>query len=178
MKLFEKQIASEEIFSGKVVRLVRDTVELPNGSLATREIVRHPGAVCVVPLTDEGEVVMERQFRYPFGRVLLEVPAGKLEPGEDPLMAARRELSEETGVVAETMENLGDFYGSVAIFDEVIYTFLARGLTFQKPHMDDDEFLNIERIPLETLKDMALKGEICDGKTQAAILKTWMRVHE
>lgn len=177
MKLIEKQVASEEIFSGKVVHLVRDTVELPNGNLATREVVRHPGAVCVVPLTDDEEVVMERQFRYPFNRVLLEIPAGKLEPGEDPAAAAKRELSEETGVAAETLEPLGDFYGSVAIFDEVIHTYLARGLTFHSAHMDDDEFLNVERIPLKTLKDMVLRGEICDGKTQAAILKTWLRLH-
>ena len=176
MELTEKRIASEEIFSGKVVHLVRDTVELPNGRTATREVVRHPGAVCVVPLTEENEVVMERQFRYPFNKVLLEIPAGKLEPSEDPLVAARRELSEETGVAAETMEDLGDFYGSVAIFDEAIHMYLARGLTFAEAHMDEDEFLNIERIPLNRLKDMVLNGEIRDGKTQVAILKTWMRL--
>ncbi len=177
MKLMEKQVASEEIFRGKVLHVVRDTVELPNGRLATREVVHHPGAVCIVPLTEDEEVIMERQFRYPFHRVMLEIPAGKLEPGEDPLLAAKRELSEETGVIAQTLEPLGDFYGSVAIFDEKIHTYLARGLTFSTAHMDEDEFLNVERIPLQTLKDMVLAGEICDGKTQAAILKTWLRLH-
>ena len=177
MKLIETPVSSEEIFSGEVVHLVRDTVKLPNGKLATREIVRHPGAVCIVPLTEDEEVYVERQFRYAFNQVLLEIPAGKLERGEDPLLAAKRELSEETGISAERWESLGEFWGSVAIFDERIHTFLARGLSFASAHMDEDEFLNVERMPLKALRDMVLRGEIRDGKTQSAILKTWAKLH-
>lgn len=173
MDLTEEKVSSEEIFSGRVVHLVRDTVRLPNGALTTREVVHHPGAVCVVPLTDDGEVVMVRQFRYPFGRVLLEAPAGKLDPGESPLDCARRELSEETGAEAETFEDLGEFYSSVAIFDESIHLFLARGLRFKTAHADDDEFLQVERIPLTELVLDILSDKIRDGKTQAAILKVF-----
>jgi ADP-ribose pyrophosphatase len=171
--LTEEKVASEEIYKGKVVHLFRDTVRLPNGREATREVVRHNGAVCVVPLTDEGEVLMVRQYRYPFGRVLLEVPAGKIDPGESPEDCVRRELSEETGADAETYLYLGDYYPSVAILDENIRMYLAKGLTFHASHTDDDEFLNVERIPLKTLVSQVLAGEIPDGKTQTAILKVW-----
>ena len=171
--LTEEKVASEEIYKGKVVHLFRDTVRLPNGREATREVVRHNGAVCVVPLTEEGEVLMVRQYRYPFGRVLLEVPAGKIDPGEAPEDCAKRELSEETGATAETLTYLGDYYPSVAILDENIRMYLAKGLTFHTAHLDDDEFLQLERIPLKTLAEQVLAGEIPDGKTQTAILKVW-----
>lgn len=171
MKLYEKKISSRQIFDGKVVKLFVDEVELPNGQIATREIVRHPGAVCVVPLTDEGEVVMVKQFRYPFEKVLLEIPAGKLEPGEDPLDAVKRELEEESGAVAGTIIHLGELYTTVAIFDEVIQVYLAKDLTFKNAHPDEDEFLEATKIPLDTLIDMIMKGEIRDAKTQIALLK-------
>ena len=173
-ELKEEQVTSEEIFKGKVVHLFRDTVRLPNGKLATREVMRHAGAVCVVPLTKEGEVVMVRQYRYPFGTVLLEAPAGKLDPGEAPEDCARRELREETGAVAGKLEYLGDFYPSVAILDENIRLYLATELTFRESQPDEDEFLAVERIPLETLVNRVLSGEIRDGKTQAALLKAWL----
>lgn len=171
MKLYEKKISSKQIFDGKIVKLFVDEVELPNGQIATREIVRHPGAVCVVPLTSEGEVVMVKQFRYPFERVLLEIPAGKLEVGEDPLEAVKRELEEESGAVAGKIDHLGEMYTTVAIFDEVIQIYLARDLTFTNAHPDEDEFLEITKIPLSTLIDMVMKGEIRDAKTQIALLK-------
>jgi ADP-ribose pyrophosphatase len=171
MKLYEKKISSKQIFDGKIVKLFVDEVELPNGQIATREIVRHPGAVCVVPLTNEGEVVMVKQFRYPFERVLLEIPAGKLEAGEDPLEAVKRELEEESGAVAGKIDHLGEMYTTVAIFDEVIQIYLARDLTFTNAHPDEDEFLEITKIPLSTLIDMVMKGEIRDAKTQIALLK-------
>ena len=107
MELFEKKLNSRQIFDGVVVKLFVDEVELPNGEKSVREIVRHPGAVCVIPVTDEGDVIMVRQFRYAFGKVLLEIPAGKLEPGEDPLAAAQRELEEETGIVADSVTHIG-----------------------------------------------------------------------
>ena len=172
-ELTEERTASEEIFKGRVVHLYRDTVRLPNGKLTTREVMRHPGAVCIVPLTSEGEVVMVRQYRYPFGTVLLEAPAGKLDPGEAPEDCARRELREETGAVAETLRYMGDFYPSVAVLDENIRLYLATGLTFLEAQPDEDEFLAVERIPLKTLVERVLSGEIKDGKTQTALLKAW-----
>ncbi len=171
MELFEKKIDSKQIFDGKIVKLFVDTVELPNGQTATREIVRHPGAVCVIPVTNEGEVVMVKQFRYPFGEVLLEIPAGKLEPGEDPLEAVVRELEEESGAQAGKIEHIGELYTTVAIFDEKIQVYLATDLTFINAHPDEDEFLEVTKIPLKTLVKMVMDGEIKDSKTQIAILK-------
>ena len=171
MELFEKKISSKQIFDGKVVKLFVDEVELPDGQIATREIVRHPGAVCVVPLTDKGEVVMVKQFRYPFEEVLLEIPAGKLEPGEDPLEAVKRELEEESGAVAGKIEYIGELYTTVAIFDEKIQMYLATDLTFTNAHPDTDEFITSEKIPLSILINMVMNGEIKDAKTQIALLK-------
>lgn len=173
-ELFEEPVSSKEIFQGKIVHLFKDTVRLPNGRLTTREVIRHPGAVCIVPLTKEGDVVMVRQYRYPFTRVLLEAPAGKLDPGEAPEECARRELSEETGAEAGELEYIGDYYPSVAVLNENIHLYIARDLTFRNAHTDEDEFLQVERIPLESLVQRVLSGEICDGKTQTAILKTWL----
>lgn len=171
MELYEKQLASKQIFDGKVVKLFVDDIELPNGKGAFREVVRHPGAVCVIPITDEGEVIMVRQFRYPFSSVLLEIPAGKLEIGEDPLDAVKRELEEESGVVAENVEFIGMTYTTVAFTDEKIYTYMATGLSYTESHPDEDEFLEVVKIPLGTLVEMVMTGEIKDSKTQVAILK-------
>ena len=170
-ELKEVQVGREEIFDGVIVHLVRDTVILPNGSNATREVCLHNGAVCVVPLTDKGEIIMERQFRYAHGRVMLEIPAGKLEPGEDPLDAVKRELEEESGVVASSIEHIGELYTTVALIDEKIQVYLATGLTFKEAHPDEGEFLEVEKIPLTTLVKMVMDGEIKDSKTQIAILK-------
>lgn len=167
----EKMLSSTEVYRGCLLHAFCDRIELPNGQEGVREYLRHPGAVCLVPLTDAGEVLMVRQYRYPFSRMMLEIPAGKLDAGEAPIEAAKRELSEETGASALELIDLGVFYPSVAYTDEVIYTYLARGLTFANQHLDDDEFLDVERIPLKTLTDMVIAGSICDGKTQAAILK-------
>ena len=172
--LIEEPVSSEEIYRGKIVHLFRDTVRLPNGRLATREVMRHAGAVCIVPLTEEGDVVMVRQYRHPFSKVLLEAPAGKLDAGETPEACARRELSEETGAEAGELEYIGDYYPSVAVLNENIRLYIARKLTFRSAHTDEDEFLRVERIPLKTLVGQVLDGEICDGKTQTAILKTWL----
>ena len=175
----ETRIDSEQVYDGVLLKAYRDRIVLPNGHESVREYLKHPGAVCLVPITDDGDVLMVRQFRYPFGRMILEVPAGKLDAGEAPEAAARRELSEETGAEAEELIDLGCFYPSVAYTDEIIYTYLARGLTFADQHLDDDEFLAVERIPLERLCGMVLSGEISDGKTQSAILKAaaWLRTH-
>ena len=172
MNLIEKMTASEKIFDGKVVHLYRDTVELPDGASAVREIVRHIGAVCVIPLTDDGDVILERQYRYAVDRILTEIPAGKLDyPDEDFEEAALRELREETGAIPSELIDLGDFYGSPAIMGERIRMYLARGLRFTERHLDDDEFLDVFRMPLSEAVEAVTKGEIPDGKTQCAILR-------
>lgn len=170
--LNETKIASEEIFDGRVVHLYKDTVELPNGRHATREVIRHVGAVAVVPLTDDGKVVVERQFRYPFNRVFTEIPAGKLDSkSEDRLSAAKRELEEETGLRAKEWIELGDYIPTVAYCDEVITLYLAKGLYKGERNLDEDEFLNIRYVDLEELVEDVMQGKIMDGKTQVALMK-------
>lgn len=174
-QLQEVQTASEEIFHGHVVHLFKDTVRLPNGNPATRETVRHIGAVTVVPLTDDGKVIVERQFRYPLGKVITEIPAGKLDSkSEDRLAAAKRELAEETGYTAEEWISLGDYYPAAAYTDEVITMYLAKGLRKGERNLDEDEFLNVVEVPLEELVRDVLEGRIADGKTQAAVLKAYL----
>jgi ADP-ribose pyrophosphatase len=173
MELYEKKLTSKQIFDGKVVKLFVDTVELPDGSEAIREIVRHPGAVCVIPVTKDMDVVTVKQYRYAFEQIMLEIPAGKLEPGENPLEAVKRELEEESGVVAGKIEYLGEIFTTVAIFDEKIHLYLATELEFKDAHPDDDEFLEVENIPLKKLYEMVMNGEIKDSKTQIAILKAY-----
>lgn len=176
-ELVEEPISSEEIFNGKIVHLFRDTVRLPNGKPATREVMRHPGAAAVVAITVEGNVVLVRQYRHPFSQVMLEIPAGKLDPGEDPMACARRELLEETGYAAADITSLGVFYPSVAVLDEKIHLFLAKGLTFLAANPDADEFLNVEVRPLKALVEEILVGGVPDGKTQTAVLKAWYLEH-
>lgn len=172
--LIETPLASELIYDGKIVHLYKDTVLLPNGQPALREVIRHVGAVCVVPLTDEGEVVCVRQFRYPHAKVLLEIPAGKLDSKEeDRPTAALRELREETGARCQALTPLGQLLSTPAFVDEVIDMYLAEGLTFGDTDPDEDEFLDVVRIPLEDMVDMILRGDITDAKTQTAVLKVW-----
>lgn len=171
-KLAERQTASELVFDGKILHLYRDDIELPNGQPAERELIRHVGAVCVIPITDDGCAVMERQYRYPVDRVLLEIPAGKLDSkSEDHEAAARRELEEETGYRAKELIPLGMFYPACAYSDETIWMYLAKGLERGERHLDEDEFLDVELIPLKELVKQVLAGEIPDAKTQIAILK-------
>ena len=173
--LIESPLASELIYDGKIVHLYKDTVTLPNGQPAIREVIRHVGAVCVVPLTDEGEVICVRQFRYPHAKVLLEIPAGKLDSkAEDHVEAALRELQEETGARCEKLTSLGQLLSTPAFVDEVIDMYLAEGLTFGDTSPDEDEFLDVVRIPLSNMVDSILQGEITDAKTQAAVLKVWV----
>ena len=171
MELFEKKINSKQIFDGVVVKLFVDDVELPDGKKTIREVVRHPGAVCVIPVDENENVIMIKQFRYPFNEVLYEIPAGKLEPNEDPYEAALRELEEESGVNAKNVEYIGTMYTTVAILDEKIHMYLATDLTYKNAHPDEGEFLEVEKIPLKTLVDMVMDGKIPDSKTQIAILK-------
>jgi ADP-ribose pyrophosphatase len=171
-QLQEKQTATEEIFDGIILHVVRDTVDLPNGHSSVRDVIRHIGAVCVIPVTENNEVIVERQYRYPLDRVILEIPAGKLDsPDEDRLSAIQRELREETGYSADEWMNIGDFHPAPAYSDEYITMYLARGLHKGKQDLDADEFLNVYTIPLKDLVDDVMSGKISDAKTQVAVLK-------
>lgn len=171
-RLRERQASSELVFDGKILHLYHDKITLPNGEPADRELIRHVGAVCVIPITDDGMVVMERQYRYPVEEVILEIPAGKLDSKqEDHETAARRELEEETGYQARELIPLGKFYPACAYSDETIWMYLAKGLTKGQRHLDEDEFLDVELMPLRELVSMVLRGEIPDAKTQIAVLK-------
>ncbi len=171
-ELSEKRLRGELIYDGVIVHLWRDEVELPDGHEAVREVVRHVGAVGIVPLTDSGEVLCVEQYRYPFEQVLLEIPAGKLDSSDEPPeQAAWRELREETGAVGGRLIPLGALYPSVAICDEVIHLFAAVGFETGCNDPDDDEFIRTRALPLETLVDMVMRGEIRDAKTQIALLK-------
>ena len=170
--LTEKRISREEIFKGVAMHLVRDEIMLPDGSKSVREISLHNGAAAVLPLLPDGRVIMVRQYRYAVGQITLEIPAGKLDyVGEDPESAARRELREETGATAEKITYLGKYLGSPAILDEKIHIFLAEGLEFGMTDPDDDEFIETVKIPLDTLVEMIMRGEVPDGKTQAAVMR-------
>ena len=175
--LEEKAISSTPIFDGKVLHVRLDEITLPNGVTATREYCHHNGAVCVLPLTDDGEVICVRQYRYPFHEDLLEIPAGKLDtPDENPNDAVCRELREETGATAKRMIYLGKYLPSPAILDECIYMYLATGLEFGDTEFDDDEFIETVKIPLSTLVELTLAGKIRDGKTQIAVLRAQMMI--
>ena len=171
MKLEEKKLSSEEIFDGVAIHLFKDEILLPNGNKGIREVIRHPGAVCVLPVTEDGQVVFVNQFRYALNKVTLEVPAGKLEKGEDPMEAALRELSEETGLTANNIFSIGDLYTTPALIDEVIHMYIATDLIEGEQHLDEDEFVNTLKMPLNEAVDMVMNGEIKDSKTQTIILK-------
>lgn len=172
MELMEKTVESKTLFEGHIVTLKLDRAQLPNGSLASREVVEHPGGVTVLPLDAEGRVIMVRQYRYPLHNTLLELPAGKLEKGEDHRVCGIRELQEEVGITADEVIYLGGLYLSPGYSNEVLHLYLARGLHQGECHPDEDEFLEIERVPFDKLLDMVMRDEIHDAKTVAAVLKT------
>ena len=167
----EVTVLKNTIYQGKILNLRVDVAGLPNGKEAPREFVEHNGGVTVAALTDDAKLIFVRQFRYAYMEEVLELPAGKLEKGEDPLEAGKRELREEAGVTAEQYINLGEFYPSPGYTNEVIYLYGARNLTQVEQELDEDEFLNVEYISLDKAVDMVLSNEIKDGKTQAAVLK-------
>ncbi|MBO4808108.1 MAG: NUDIX hydrolase [Lachnospiraceae bacterium] len=176
-KLREEWKSTKEIFDGRILHVIDDTVICPNGNEASRELIRHVGAVCIVPMTDDGKVIVERQFRYPIDKVITEIPAGKLDSkSEDPLLAAQRELREETGYTADEWIHLGVFYPAPAYSDELIHVYIARKLKKGERDLDEDEFLDIYEVPLDELVDGVMNGEITDCKTQMAILKTKIRL--
>lgn len=172
MHLEEKTLSSELKFDGKVVKLFVDKAELENGDIVTREMIKHPGGVCIVPLDEDNNVLMVRQFRYPTHKVLLEIPAGKLEFGENHRECGLRELKEETGCTCDEFTYLGSLIPTPAYDTEVIHIYLARGLHGGEQDLDEDEFLEVKKIPLEKAVEMVMNNEIEDAKTQIALLKT------
>ena len=173
--LEEKMVSSTPVFDGRILHVRDDVISLPNGKSAPREVIGHNGAVCIVPLLPNGEIIMEYQYRYAVGEVMVEIPAGKLDSRqEDPLAAAKRELREETGAVAEKWTYLGQYIPSPAILEERIYMYLAEDISFTECDYDDDEFMTLTRVPLSYAVEKVMRGEIPDGKTQAALLRVHM----
>ena len=171
MKLTEKQISSQLIYEGKVLNLRKDRVELENGNTSYREIIQNKNACCVVAVDDNENILLVDQFRYAIGRVVTELPAGKMDDGESKEDCCRRELLEETGYIAETIEYVGKFYPSVAYLTEELYVFFAKVKRESSQNLDDDEFVNIKLVPLSKVYQQVLSGEIEDSKTQIGILK-------
>ncbi|WZL74914.1 NUDIX hydrolase [Clostridiaceae bacterium 35-E11] len=177
MIIYEKTLKSQKIYEGKMIDLRVDTVKLPGEKHATREIVEHPGAVAIVPITEEGKIIMIKQFRKPVDEALLEVPAGKLDENEDPSVCAARELKEETGYEAENIKFLFKFYTSPGFSNEIMYLYVATQLTPGEAMPDEDEYIDMESYPLEKLLDMIHNGEIKDSKTIIGIMaaKTFLK---
>lgn len=168
--LSETFLEGEEVFSGRLLKVHRDRVRLPDGSEAVREYIRHPGAVAIVALFEDGRVLLERQFRYPLAREFIEIPAGKLEPGEDSLETARRELLEETGYVAAEWRRLGLIHNAIGYSDEGIELWAARGLEMREQKLEQGEFLEVFTLPLAEAQDMVRDGRITDVKTITGLL--------
>ena len=168
MKLGEKTLSSEMIYEGKIVKLEKQKVELPNGRISSREIVRHGEAVAILPIDQDGNLLLVEQFRKPIDKVILEIPAGLVEPGEEPAEAAARELEEECGVVAGKLEFVVKYYTTPGFSDEMIYFFRATDLKPSQQNMDTDEFLNVVSMPVEEFKRKVLAKELIDGKTVLA----------
>ena len=170
-----KGVCADERYNGAIIRVYREEVELPDGKHAHWDVVRHLGAVCVVPIDEGGNVILVRQYSYPAGRVMLEIPAGKLESkNDDRLERAKKELKEETGAVADEMICLGDIYTTPAYVDERITMYLAKGLTFGDTQLDEGEFLTSLKMPLEDAVGLILEGKIEDAKTQAALMRAYV----
>ena len=168
---YEKTLTSEVLFEGRVITLTKDTALLENGKTAEREVVHHHGGACILPYFEDGTICMVRQFRYAMQQELWELPAGKLEKGEDPFEAAKRELGEECGLTADNYISLGQFFPTLFRSATLIYTWVATGLHKTQMHLDADEFLTPDRVPLDKAYEMVMSGEIRDGKTIAGILK-------
>lgn len=170
-KHFETVVSEQEIFKGSVIRFALREVKLENGKMAKREIVYHNGGAAVLAVDDDNNIYLVRQYRSAFEQEILEIPAGKLEKGEEPFSAAVRELEEETGFKAENITSLGEYWPTVGYCSERIHLYLAENLTSGSTNFDEDEFISLVKIPFDKAYAMCLNGEICDGKTQLAILK-------
>ena len=171
MNFEEKTLSTEEIFDGCVIKVRVEEVELPDGKTSTRELIAHPGGVGVIAVDDDRQVFMVSQYRIAARSMMLEIPAGKLEYGENPLECGKRELIEETGYSAEEFTHLGAYYATPGYCEEVLNIYLARGLSFVGQNLDDGEFLNVKKYDLDELYRMVMDNEIHDAKTAIAILK-------
>lgn len=171
MHLEEKTLSSETIYEGVIFTVKKDSAELENGTVARRDIILHSGGVCVIPVTENNEIFMVKQYRYPFHEITCEVPAGKLNYGENHAECGRRELLEETGCTCREYIYLGEMYPTPAYNSEITHMYLAKGLEYKKQNLDEDEFLDVIKIPLEKALQMVMDNEIKDGKTQIVILK-------
>lgn len=174
MELSEKTLSSQTIFDGKVLHVTLDEIELPNGKKSKREIVNHPGGVAVAALDENNNLLFVKQFRYPYKEVVLELPAGKLEKGSTPLENGKRELFEETGAQGYSYISLGQVYPSPGYTSEIIHLYACKVQSIGESKLDDGEFLNVEKIPLNKAVEMVLNNQIPDSKTQIAVLKTAM----
>ncbi len=170
MSFVEKTIQSETIYEGKVLTLKKDKVEIKDGKTSYREIVKHRGAVALLPITEEGKVILVEQYRKPIEKVLLEIPAGKMEEGEAPIITAARELQEETGYSAKNIDLITKMYPAVGYSDEAIYIYLATGLTSGETNFDEGEDIDIVEMELDKAVEMVMSGEIEDGKTIIALM--------
>ncbi len=170
MNYKEKTISTKQIYQGNIISVECQTVELPDGREAPRDIVRHPGASVVIPLSDDGQLYMVKQYRKPIDSISLEIPAGKLDHGEDPMVCAERELKEETGLKAEHIRHLLSIHSTPGFSNEILHMYLATGLSEGEACADEDEFITSEKIPVDLLVNMVMKGEITDAKSIIGIL--------
>ena len=167
----EKTVSSEKVFEGRIIKVKVDRVEMPDGSVATRELVEHPGGVGIVAITDKDEIILVEQYRKPLDKAIYEIPAGKLDPGEHHRTCGIRELEEETGLSAKVFDYMGFIYPSPGFTDEITHVYLAKELTQGETHPDDDEFLDVKKVPFDTALKMVMDGEINDAKSVFGILK-------
>ena len=174
MHLQEKTLSSEKKYEGVIFTITQDTAELENGKTAVRDVLWHSGGVCVIPVTDNNEILLVKQFRYPFQTVTVEAPAGKLNSGEEPAECGRRELLEETGCTCKKYTFIGKLYPSPGYVDEIIYLYLAEDLEYSQQSLDEDEFLDIVKIPFDKAIEMVMANEIPDSKSQVCLFKTYM----
>lgn len=172
-KLIEHKLSSKEIFKGELLHVFRDEARLPDGSTSVREWIKHPGASAILPVFENGDVMLVRQFRYPASQIFYEVPAGKLDPGERPEATAERELREEAGLECKKFHYIGNYHPCIGYSDEVIHFFTAWDINTFDQEVDDDEFLLRARLPFRQALEMVYEGQITDGKTMVALLKAW-----
>lgn len=172
-KLVEHKVTSQKVFSGRLLHVYFDEVRLPDGEMSTREWIKHPGASAVVPIFENGDVMMIKQFRYPMSQIFYEVPAGKIDAGETADSTAYRELQEEAGLSCKSYQYLGHYYPGIGYSDEIIHLYTAWDITSRAQKVDDDEFVINERLPFKEAVEMVHSGEISDGKTMVALLRAW-----
>ena len=179
-KLREKKLSSEKVFDGELLQVYSDQAELPDSSTSVREWIKHPGASAVVPVFEDGSIMLLQQFRYPPSKTFIEVPAGKIDAGEDQETTAERELFEESGIKCENLQEVGSFYPAIGYADEIIYVYVGWGLTVESQSVDDDEFLLKYRVPFSKALNMIKTGEITDGKTICSLIQAslWWKENE